>query len=163
MNEIRKNEGQNKGLKIVSPETGLTALQERCAQLIASGTRITEIADELPVCKATIYKWLRSDLFCCYLNLMKQELKDSIEGCVIGLKDKALEGLKASLESDNEQVRLKAATWVIDRLAAQEVGETDARKLLKARAEERQAQNDWTAGQVEAKYQEELLKAGLEE
>ena len=148
---------------IVSPETGLTSLQERCALLLASGTRITEIAAELPVCKTTIYKWLRSDLFKCYLNLMKQDLQNGISGRVLGLEEKALEALGASLVSANEQVRLKAATWVIDKLTSQEVGETDARKLLKVQAAEEESEGLWRTREKAENYRKELQKAGLEE
>ena len=158
MNEIKKI-----GAKpIVSPETGLTSLQERCALLLASGTRITEIAAELSVCKTTLYKWLRSDLFKCYLNLMKKDLQNGIQGRVLGLREKALNALDASLESGNEQVRLKAATWIIDKLTLQEVGETDARTILKVQAEEDE-KDGWRRNEREAAYQEKLQESGLEE
>ena len=158
MNEITKA-----GAKpIVSPETGLTSLQERCALLLASGTRITEIAAELPVCKTTLYKWLRSDLFRCYLNLMKKDLQNGIQGRVLGLKEKALDALGASLESVNEQVRLKAATWIIDKLTLQEVGETDARQLLKSQAEGEMS-NNWQSAETADAYRKKLQESGLEE
>mgnify|MGYP003295568059 CR=1 FL=1 len=148
---------------VISPETGLSSLQERCALLLASGTRITDISEQLPVCKTTIYKWLRSDVFKCYLNLMKKDLLNSITGNVLGLKDKALEGLKASLESDNEQVRLKASIWVIDKLTLQEVGETDARRILQERASEEREAGTWKTSENEAGYRKKLKQAGLDE
>lgn len=143
---------------VVSPETGLTTLQEKGAILLASGIRLTEVAKELGTSRGTLYRWQNQVAFQCFYNLMKQDVKNYMEGSVLELHTQALEGIKSSLSSDNEAIRLKASMWVIEKISQIQVGETDARRVLKEESKRESAGWNW-----ESDYQKALEKAGLED
>lgn len=142
-------------MEVVSAETGLTALQEKGAILLASGVRLSDVAKELGTSRGTLYRWQNQVAFQCFYNLMKQDLKNYIEGCVMELHTQALEGIKASLSSCNESIRLKASTWVIERIEAMAVGETDVRSVMRQQS----AVDDWL---TEGRYRRALEDAGLD-
>lgn len=141
---------------IASADTGLTALQERAAMLLASGVRISEAAKALDTSRGTIYKWFSLVAFQCYYNLMKQEAKNNVQGSLIELQSQAVEGLKKSMDSDNEAIRLKASVWVLEKIAQMEVGETNVRQALKERSEQSES---WGSSE---RYKKSLEEAGLE-
>ena len=89
---------------------------------------------------------------------MKDEVKKYVEGSLLGLHDKALEGIKACLDSPKEEVRLRASLWVVDRISQMQIGETDVRKALRSESE---VEYQFTFG--EAIYQRALEEGGLKE
>ena len=143
--------------QLISPETGLTAVQEKCAALIASGTSITDAARELGISRGSVYRWQSLLPFKCYLNALKQDVKAAVEGRVLGLHAKALESVEGCLDSPNEAVRLKAATWILDKASQLDAGAANIREALKAEASEEVGFNP------EAAYKKKLQKYGLEE
>lgn len=148
-------------LEAVSPDTGLTALQERGAILLASGARLTDVAKEMNISRGTLYRWLNKEAFKCFYNLMKLDVKNYMEGSVLEMHKQALEGIRASLDSSNEAVKLKASMWIIEKISQMQIGVTDIRQALKA-----QANNDylnWMDGIDELAYKRALKEAGLEE
>lgn len=148
----------SQALEAVSPDTGLTSLQERGAILLASGARLSDVAKELGTSRGTLYRWLNQVAFKCYYNLMKQDVKNYLEGSVLEMHTQALEGIRSSLSSDNEGVKLKASMWVIERISQMEIGATDVRGVLKAQSASPLV--DW---EDEHAYRRALKEAGLEE
>ncbi len=141
---------------LISPATGLTAIQEKGAILLASGIRITEVAKELGLSRGTLYRWQSQIAFQCFYNLMKQDVKNYLEGSVLELHKQALDGIRAGLSSQNESIKLKASMWVVDKISRMEIGQTDVRRAL-------QAECAMTAPWEDSRYKQALEDAGLEE
>lgn len=162
MNKIEQKKTNLKEVKVevVSQKTGLTSLQERCAVLLASGVRLSDVAKGVDVSRGTIYKWQNLVAFQCFYNLMKADFKNYVEGCLMNLQAQALEGINASLSSDNESTRLKASMWVLERISQIQVGETDVRKVVKDAVGIESCKVSQWEGQM---YQDMLDDMGLEE
>ena len=142
-----------------SPSTGLTAQQEKCAVMLAAGMKVTDVAEAAGISRNTIYRWLTNIPFTCFLNLTRKEIKNQVEGSIIDLQGKALDSLKASLDSQNESVKLRAATWIVERISQLEVGETDVKRALLRATNLGQYNPD---GWVKADYHAALKKEGIE-
>lgn len=153
-------------VEVVHPESGLTAMQEKCAILLASGIRITDAAQQVGTSRASIYRWMESATFTCFYNQMKKEVQQYVGGSLLDLHQKALDGIKASLESTREEIRLKASMWVVEKVNQMPIGETDVRKVLKEKASQETKSELWwdNSGRKcrDAAYQQSLLDAGLE-
>ena len=147
------------GVQVIHSDTGLTAQQERCALLLAAGTRITDAAQQVGTSRGTLYRWLQQQPFQCYYNQAKKDVQQVVEGSLLDLHQRALEGIRASLESQKEEVRLKASTWVVDRISQMPVGASDVRKVMK----EDIAQSAPYYQSVKEEYQRALAEAGLED
>lgn len=147
------------GVQVIHSDTGLTAQQERCALLLAAGTRITDAAQQVGTSRGTLYRWLQQQPFQCYYNQAKKDVQQVVEGSLLDLHQRALEGIRASLESQKEEVRLKASTWVVDRISQMPVGASDVRKVMK----EDIAQSALYYQSVKEEYQRALAEAGLED
>lgn len=141
---------------VKSPDTGLTSMQEKCAVLLASGIRITDVAKQIGASRGAIYRWLNLDAFQCFYNLMKQDVKNYVEGSVLELHGLALDGIKAGLSSQNEAIRLKTSMWVIEKINQMQVGATDVRQVLKVKTSESE---EWGA---EDRYRKALDVAGID-
>ena len=154
--------------QVIHPDTGLTALQEKCAFLLAAGTRITDVAQQLGTSRGTLYRWLQQPAFLCYFNQSKKEVQQFVEGRLLSLHLKALEGIEASLDSHREDIRLKASTWVIEKVSQIPVGACDIRKVL---LEEATIQTSFVdprdkfarQREIERNYRNALNNAGLDE
>lgn len=146
--------------EVVSNQIGLTAIQEKCAVMLAAGASITEVAGALHIDRGTIYCWKKKVTFTCYLNRLQKESKDILQGNLFELQGQALQALKDSLASDNESVKLKAAVWLIERLASIEVGGSEPKEVIKRICSEPY----WDDSAVfvnERKYKAMLLEEGL--
>jgi hypothetical protein len=53
---------------------------------------------------------------------------------LFSLYNEALEAIKGCLTSENETIRLKAATYIIQKIEENPMGETDIKEVLKAQA-----------------------------
>lgn len=112
---------------------GLTPIQEQAAILLASGKTITDVAATIGVNRSTLYEWQGVVTFQCYFNQQLADYKEQLRNGLFGLTGEALETIKNCLHSDNEPTRLKAATWLLERVAEQTTGMTDLRAALKAK------------------------------
>lgn len=153
--------GQNitkssRAVAVISPDTGLTAQQEKCAVLLASGIRITDVAKAIGASRGTLYRWQNQVAFQCFYNLMKQDVKNYVEGSVLELHSQALDGIKASLSSDNEAIKLRASMWVIEKINQMQVGSTDVRSALKIQSN---IEASWGS---ETRYKKALEDAGID-
>ena len=118
----------------ISTESGLTPLQEQAATLLASGKNISAVAEELSLSRGTIYQWQQKLAFQCYFNFQRQEAKDTLESGLFSLYNEALEAIKGCLTSENETIKLKAATYIIQKIEESPMGETNIREVLKEQA-----------------------------
>lgn len=154
-NIISGSDAERCGLSVVNPDTGLTSNQEQCAIMLASGVSITEVSKQINTSRTTIYRWLGSLAFQCFFNSMKLDAKNYIEGSLFGLKEKALDSIKACLESNNDAIKLKASMWIVDKISQIKVGEFEIRNALQERSQELEK---W--GQ-EDRYKKKLAHFGL--
>jgi hypothetical protein len=152
-----------KAVEVVHPYSGLTALQEKCAILLASGIRITDAAVQVGTSRASIYRWMEDAAFICFYNQMKKEVQNYVEGALLDLHQKALDGIKASLDSTREEVRLRASMWVVEKVSQMPIGDTSIRKVLQRESEQEAGKVDWWVNSRDKGYQQRLLDAGLEE
>ena len=142
--------------------TGLTPLQERAAVMLASGSSVVSVAEELKVSKGTIYQWRRLITFTCYLNEQKKDFVDTIKGGVMSLADEAIAAIRDSLHSDNEATRLKAAMWVADKAKEFNVGDTDAKVAVRKECTAEMF-GGWNEQFDETTYRQRLKELGLKE
>ena len=154
-NIISGSDAEKCGLSVVNPDTGLTSNQEQCAIMLASGISITEVSKQINTSRTTIYRWLGSLAFQCFFNSMKLDAKNYIEGSLFGLKEKALDSIKACLESNNDAIKLKASMWIVDKISQIKVGEFEIRNALQEKSQELEK---W--GQ-EDRYKKKLAHFGL--
>lgn len=111
--------------------TGLTPIQEQAAILLASGETITAVAAQIGVNRSTLYEWQGIVTFKCFFNRQRVDYQEQLKNGLFGLTGEALATLRNCLHSDNEPTRLKAATWLLERVADQKTGITDVREALR--------------------------------
>ena len=78
----------------MNPQIGLTAIQEKCAVLLAAGTSITDAAAALQLDRGTIYCWKKKVTFTCYLNRLQAEAKELLQGSLLEMQGLALRVIK---------------------------------------------------------------------
>lgn len=158
-NKIQQKSTKSTTKAVASPQTGLTPTQEQAAILLASGTTITAVADGLGINRGTLYDWQKLPTFQCFYNHQAIDFKEAIRGGLLGIAGEAIEAIRGVLNSDNEANRLKAAMWVVERVSEMPTGETDVRKVLKAK--NTIANADWAQTFNEAAYNADLRRFGL--
>lgn len=142
--------------------TGLTSTQERACSLLASGQTTEAVAAELSVPEQTLYLWQKQTTFECYYNKRRSVIKNAAVQSLFGLVQDATTAIRESLNSENESVRLKAATYIIDKLQNIDVGKTDILEIARAEA----TYNDrWESEPTfhEKEYKAKLSELGVQE
>ncbi|MCB0553020.1 MAG: hypothetical protein KDD02_05665 [Phaeodactylibacter sp.] len=118
-------------MKNVNKLTGLTEQQERAAQYFADGATMEGCAEELGVPLTALYEWQEKPTFQAYFNRLSWNLKQNIAVGVMGLYKDALDAIRASLQSENESVKLKTAMYVIERIDNLSIGTTNAKEMIR--------------------------------
>ena len=149
----------------VNPKTGLTAIQEQCAVMLAAGENVSAVAERLQISRTTIYQWGDLLTFQCFSNQLRDEARRVINGSLARMAAEAVEAVRQVLSSDNEGMKLKAATWILERMDGFSVGECNPFKVLKKKATYNDDLNkEWPKETFhELEYDEELKAWGLEE
>ena len=149
----------------VSSVTGLTPTQERACSLLASGAKTAEVAQKLDVPEQTIYLWQKQTTFVCYYNKQRSVIKNAAVQSLFGLMDEAVTAIRESLNSTNESVRLKAASYIIDKLQNVEVGKTDIVEAVRAEATYSDTEGWGITENVfhESEYRDRLQELGVKE
>ena len=150
------------GNEFRSGVTGLTPQQERTAIMLASGSSVLSVAEELKVSRGTIYEWRRLITFRCYVNEQSKDYVDTIKGGVMSLADEAIAAIRDSLHSENEATRLKAAMWVADKAKDYQVGETNAVEAVKKECTTAMF-SGWDEQLDEGVYKQKLKELGLKD
>lgn len=109
----------------ISPITGLTPQQEQACILFANGENVSDVASILKVNRSTLYLWQQNKAFECYYNKLCQEYKNEVKNGLLGLHKQAVATIEQLITTGSEATRLKAATWVLEKVEAIEVGETN--------------------------------------
>ncbi len=149
----------------VSSVTGLTPTQERACSLLASGAKTADVAQQLDVPEESIYLWQKQTTFSCYYNKQRSVIKNAAVQSLFGLMDEAVTAIRESLSSTNESVRLKAASYIIDKLQDVEVGKTDIIEAVKAEATYSDPEGWGITDSVfhESEYRDRLKELGVQE
>ena len=130
-NNKDKNEQNRTQFPKVNPQTGLTAIQEQCAMLLAAGERVSEVADKLQVSRSTIYQWNDSVTFQCFTNQLRDEVQRHTNQTLFSLAGEALSAIRQALKSGSESIRLKSAIWLLERIGKFDVGECSPFNILR--------------------------------
>lgn len=144
----------------ISPLTGLTPQQEQAAMMLASGSGITAVARQLNLNRSTLYEWQENTAFQCYYNQQCQDHQQAVKNALFGLHQRAVDTLTNLLANGSENTRLKAAMWLLERVASAEIGDTNIRTVLKRQCTHDDMSLDWAKLSV-AEYKAELARYGL--
>lgn len=144
----------------VSPTTGLTPQQEQAAIMLASGENLTGVARQLNLNRSTLYEWQENTAFQCFYNQQCQEHQQAVKNALFGLHSTAIDTLTDLLNNGNENTRLKASMWLLERVANTEVGETNIRAVLREKCTHDDLDINW-AKLNEGEYKAELRRYGL--
>lgn len=138
----------------VSEATGLTPTQEEACTLLASGSSVTDVATKLDVSRTAIYQWQRQTTFKVYFNKQRSVIQSTTLQGLFGMATEAIGAIRDSLHSEDEKVRLKAATYIVDKLQGVEVGQTDIIKAIEGEA----TKNIWGNVEVDPDEYKHLCK-----
>lgn len=144
-----------------NPETGLTSTQEEAVKMLMAGDSVATIADKLKVSESTLYKWQETLTFQCYYNKQCKNAKANLKDSLLAMYEKALSAIKSSMESDNEMVKLKTATWLIEKISTFSYGNGNPVGVIRERCYEENAWSEPTFN--EEKFQKLLAENGLAE
>lgn len=148
----------------ISEYTGLTPTQEQAAELLASGVSVTSVAEKLGIARSTLYLWEKQTTFKVYFNRRCSDARSTLVVGLFGLADEALSTIRKSLQSENEQVRLKAAMWITDKLQSVEIKQTDLLAVLREEATHRDEGAMWGNSYFhEDEYKTRLKELGIKE
>lgn len=144
----------------ISPTTGLTPQQEQAAIMLASGENLTGVARQLNLNRSTLYEWQENTAFQCFYNQQCQEHQQAVKNALFGLHSTAIDTLTDLLNNGNENTRLKASMWLLERVANTEVGKTNIRAVLREKCTHNDMDINW-AKLNEGEYKAELRRYGL--
>lgn len=144
----------------ISPTTGLTPQQEQAAIMLASGENLTGVARQLNLNRSTLYEWQENTAFQCFYNQQCQEHQQAVKNVLFGLHSTAIDTLTDLLNNGNENTRLKASMWLLERVANTEVGKTNIRAVLREKCTHDDMDINW-AKLNEGEYKAELRRYGL--
>ncbi len=146
----------------LSPLTGLTPQQEQAAMMLASGENISAVARQLNLNRSTLYEWQANTAFQCFYNQQCQDHQQAVKNALFGLHRQAIDTLTNLLTNGNENTRLKASMWLLERVAAVEVGDTRLKEVLKKKCTH--TPTDWDLDVLnEREYKAELKRYGLQD
>lgn len=145
----------------LSPLTGLTPQQEQAAMMLASGENLTAVARQLNLNRSTLYEWQANTAFQCFYNQQCQDHQQAVKNALFGLHSRAVDTLTDLLTNGNENTRLKASMWLLERVAGVAIGETRIKEALKKQCTH--GASGWDDLNVlnEREYKAELKRYGL--
>lgn len=101
-------------------DSGLKPKQEEAAALLAVGTSIADVARQVKVNRNTIYEWLRLPEFAAFYKRQLRDVRREIQGKLSAMAEEATNTLETLMRDGGEQSKLKAATYILDRIAENE-------------------------------------------
>lgn len=128
--------------------------------MLASGENLTGVARQLNLNRSTLYEWQENTAFQCFYNQQCQEHQQAVKNALFGLHSTAIDTLTDLLSNGNENTRLKASMWLLERVANTEVGETNIRAVLREKCTHDDMDINW-AKLNEGEYKAELRRYGL--
>jgi hypothetical protein len=111
--------------------TGLTEQQEKAVQLLVEGQSFEDCAQTLGTDTATLYEWQAKPTFRAYSNRLKSDRKQHAGQFLDSLYNEALAAIRECLKSENQAVKLKTAMFLLEKMEGKEIGQTDARAMIR--------------------------------
>jgi hypothetical protein len=90
------------------------ARQQRVAVLLASGSTIRDAAAESSVGERTIHTWLDDPAFRAFVSALRDRLLNETIGRLTLAASRAASVLETLLDSEQDQIRLRAASSILD-------------------------------------------------
>ena len=90
--------------------------QQQALTLLASGKSVDEISETLDIHRTTLWRWRKNPEFIARFNQLIQQGKEQQTQFFISLQQRAFEALEDALSSENELLRFKAATVIIEKV-----------------------------------------------
>ena len=90
--------------------------QQQALTLLASGKSVDEISETLDIQRTTLWRWRKNPEFIARFNQLIQQGKEKQIQSFINLQQRAFEVFEEALSSENELLRFKAATVIIDKV-----------------------------------------------
>ena len=90
--------------------------QERVAVLLASGSTVVQAAAETGAGERTVHGWLDNPGYRAFVARTRDRILDSTIGRLTDSATRAVAVLESLLGSENDSVRLRAATSILDAL-----------------------------------------------
>jgi hypothetical protein len=127
--------------KAETDEGLLTPAQSAALPLLAAGAKKKDAAAAAGVCPQTISTWLQEPHFTAVLQAQREQLASLAVEQLRQATGVAVTTVVELMESSSESIRLKAATYVLDRVVLLDAGasafavapdQTDAREALAA-------------------------------
>lgn len=104
-------------------EVKLSQAQLTALPLLAAGSKKQDAAAVAGVCPQTVSAWLQEPHFSAALRTKREQLAGLADERLKEATDRAVATVIGLMESSSEAIRLKAATYVLDRVALLTVGE----------------------------------------
>ncbi|MCP4314234.1 MAG: hypothetical protein GY790_23520 [Bacteroidetes bacterium] len=115
----------------VNIDTGLTPLQEKAVALIVNGKSYSDTAKQLKIDRTTLYVWSNKINFQAYYNRLISDVRQDVINELHSFHLDAVKVIRDLLNSKNETVKIKVAFWLIEKLENRQIGDSDARSLIK--------------------------------
>lgn len=107
-------------LRTLRNNVGLTTKQEDAAAYLAVGKVVAETARLVEVNRNTIYEWLKLPAFASHYKKQLRDVRREIRGKLSAMAEDATSTLEELMREGGEQAKLKAATYILDRIAEDE-------------------------------------------
>ncbi|HBM16075.1 MAG TPA: hypothetical protein DD381_07020 [Lentisphaeria bacterium] len=93
----------------------LSVKQMVVLEKLADNTDVEEVARITGTAKGTVYRWLQNNDFKTKLTSMRSDILDASLNLVKAQCRRAVDKIATLMNSDNEMVALKAATYLLDK------------------------------------------------
>jgi transposase-like protein len=103
--------------KVINSTSMSTAGRKQLAACrLVQGESVVDISRDMNIPARTIYGWLAQQSYRDYINKLRAAFVDECLGRLVGSATAAAESMVALLKSNDESIRLRAATTIIDTL-----------------------------------------------
>jgi len=94
----------------------MRAKQAQALELLALGASIEDASQEVSISRRSIHNWLNDPVFKKALEERKREIIEILNARMIGLNVRALDVLEDCMNSRNESIRLRSASFLASKL-----------------------------------------------
>lgn len=124
-------------------KSNLTEQQHAGIVLLLAGKSQKDVATKLDVNPSTIFRWTREPEFIAELRRQRLDVHEAAISKLRGLGARAVDTLASALDSEDEGIRLRAASKILDTIGLDKIPEpTDAIDIEDVETEMQQAESD---------------------
>lgn len=113
-------------------KSGLTPTQEEAVKMLVAGESASSIEKKLELPAETINQWRNSVPFQCYYNKQCDTIKLNMRNKLLSSYTRALSTLEECMASENEAVRLKSATWLLEKISTFTIDNTNPVEVFRS-------------------------------